>query len=54
MVITSFLAVFSYSRFASFAKNLKWKDDENFFVLMSALRTANVFPYSLLLDVDLI
>ena len=51
---TNFLAVFSIVWFASFAKNLKGEDDEEFFVLVSALRSANVFPYTLLLDVDLI
>ena len=52
-ISTSFLAVFSIFRFASFAKSLKGEDDEEFFVLGCALRSANVFPYALLLDVDL-
>ena len=52
MASTSFLAVFYIFRFASFAKNLKGEDDEEFFVLVSALRSANVFPCALLLDVD--
>ena len=51
---TIFLAVFSIFRFASFAENLKGEDDKEFFVLVSALRSVNVFPYALLLDVDLI
>ena len=51
---TIFLAVFSIFRFASFAENLKGEDDEECFVLVSALRSVNVFPYALLLDVDLI
>ena len=51
---TYHLAVFSIFRFASFAENLNGEDDEEFFVLVSALRSANVFPYALLLDVDLI
>ena len=54
VISTSFLAVFSNSRFASFAKNLRGKDDKEYFVLVSASRSANVFPYALLLDVDLI
>ena len=37
---TSFLAVSSIFRFASFAKNLKGEDDEEFFVPVSALRSA--------------
>ena len=53
VVGTSFVAVFSIVRFASFAKNLKREDEEELFVLVSALRSANVFPYALLLDVDL-
>ena len=53
MANTSFLAVFSIFRFASLAKNLKGEDDEDLFVLVSALRSANVFPCALLLDVDL-
>ena len=53
VVGTSFVAVFSIFRFASFAKNLKGEDDEELFVLVSALRSANVFPYALLFDVDL-
>ena len=36
------------------AKNLKGEDDEEFFVLVCALRSANVFPYALLLEVDLL
>ena len=51
---TNFLAVFSIFRFASFAENLKGEDDEEFFVLVSALRSANAFPYALLLDVDFV
>ena len=42
-VSTSFLAISSIFRFASFAKNLKGEDDEEFFVLVGALRSANVF-----------
>ena len=53
MASTSFLKVFSSFRFASFAKNLKGEYDEELFVLMSVLRSANVFPCALLLDVDL-
>ena len=52
-ISSSFLAVFSSFRFASYAKNLKEEDDEEFFVLVCALRSANVFPYALFLDVDL-
>ena len=51
-VSTSFATVFSIFQFASFAKNLKGEDDEELFVLVSALRSANVFPCALL-DVDL-
>ena len=35
-----FVAVSSIFRFASFAKNLKGEDDEEFFVPVSALRSA--------------
>ena len=35
-------------------RNLNGEDDEEFFVLVTALRSANVFRYVLLLDVDLI
>ena len=35
-------------------KTFKGEDDQEFFVLVSALRSLNVFPYALLLDVDLI
>ena len=50
-ICTSLLVVFWIFQFASFAKNLKGEDDEEFFVLACALRSANVFPYALLLDV---
>ena len=54
-ISTSFLAVFSNSRFASFAKNLKGKDDKEFLYLtVSSPPKANVFPCALLLDVNLI
>ena len=52
MASTSSFKVFSIFWFASFAKNLKGEDDEEFFVLVSVLRSANVFPCALL-DVDL-
>ena len=35
-------------------KTLRGKIMKKFFVLVSALRSANVFPYALLFDVDLI
>ena len=40
--------------FALFSENLNGEDDEEFLVLVRALRSANVFPYAVLLDVDLI
>ena len=39
-------------QFASLAKNLRGKMTKNFFPIESALRSANVFPYALVLDVD--
>ena len=52
-ISTSFLAVFLIFHFASFAKNLKEEDDKEFLYLLCALRSANVFPYALVVDVDL-
>ena len=51
---TNFLAVLLIFQFALFAENLKGEDDEFFFVLASALRSANVLRYALLIDVDLV
>ena len=51
-VSTSFASVFSIFQLASFAKYLKGEVDEELLVLVSALRSANVFPCALL-DVDL-
>ena len=39
-------------QFASFDETLKGEDNETFFGLVSTLRSANVLPYALLLDVE--